>query len=81
MTKTYIIGEENKDKNTEKKNIIFVYIVEKNFKVEGSMARPNDFDNVTLIKRKMWFGLDLMAAFNKKGEKYLFLGHWNDGIC
>lgn len=81
MTKTYIIGEE-KDKNKEKKDILFVYILERNLQPERSKAKPVDFDNVTLIKRKTWFGLDLMAAFNnRKGEKHLFLGHWNDGTC
>ena len=84
MTKVTVLGKEDTSKNL--KPIEFIYEIdleteEKPITTTASL-KPDDFDNIMLIRPAFKNGLDFMMAWDDtaKASRGFYLGHFNDGV-
>lgn len=82
MTKTSVFGENPNQTEKAKKPIEFLKVLNREGKLTNPLTAPCEWRNIQLLERKCkTFGLDLMMAWDTvDGEKYIVLGHWNDGV-
>lgn len=79
MTKVIILGESHEDVKPKKK-IEFVRALSTRGECNTS-SEPNEADEIVLLCRKYdYTDYDLMLATWDNGNKYLYLGHFNDGV-
>lgn len=78
-TKVTILGQEWV--NPELKKIEFVNYVSNNFNISSAITLPKEWDNILLLERDYYEGMDLMfATMNHPTSGALLIGHFNDGI-
>lgn len=84
MTKVSVFGQQSTEQPKELKKIEFVKVLNRDGVLNSPVTIPSDWKNIMLLEKKCkTLNLDLMVAWDEEclhKEKYIVLGHWNDGI-
>lgn len=89
MTKVSVLGQANEEKKELRKIELKFHCGasnEENIVVGSSGRKPNDWQNIVLISRDFYDGMDLILAYDESTSGHvgkcrsLMLGHWNDGV-
>lgn len=78
MTKVTVFGQEE-GKGKEKKPIEFVHYLN-DLGLHNTTHKPSLYTDVCLLGEAAFSSLDLIMAWNNQGDKFLYIGHWNDGV-
>lgn len=83
MTKVSVFGQQPTE-TKELKKIEFVKVLNSNGVLVEPGTNPYHWKNIMLLEKQCkTLKLDLMVAWDNEptdSEKYIVLGHWNDGI-
>ena len=79
MTKVTILGQDEPKK--ELKKIEGLLLLNEDGKWVKDTPPISEWDNCMLLERNGYKGMDLFIVWdNNSNEKFIFLGHFNDGI-
>lgn len=78
MTNISVFGEQNEQKKREA--IELVWFLNKGGRMKA-IASPDSWDHICLLGADAKTDFDLIMAWDDDDDyKYIYLGHWNDGI-